>query len=369
MVVACSPAGDDDTIKIGVTQPLTGSVAASGNYVVQGAEIAASFLNDSGGILGKEVQLIVEDNKSNPREAVASAEKLIVRDRVPVLMGAWGSTYTLAVMPKLMEHGIPMVVETSSSDKITTSANPWVFRISPTSAMEAQSFSEQIADFNIEKADFLVVNNDWGLGAAEQFSEMLERHGIEVGVIEAMEARAQDLSAQLAKIKGSGGDTLFLTTGVEQVTLALKQAAEQRLTHRIITTGGSSSPDQLIEQAGAAAEGTFHLLFFAPWFPEEAPNPDVAQAFVSEWNNRGHNFAGLTEGFRGYDGIMTIAAGIEAAGEAEPEAIRQALWGVNVEGVNGDISFIKQGPEGSESAQNAANVYVVTVRNGKVALP
>ena len=369
VIAACSTDGDDDAIRIGVTQPLTGPVAASGNYVVQGAEIAESFLNDSGGILGKEVRLLIEDNKSNPKEAVASAEKLIVRDRVPVLMGAWSSTYTLAVMPKLMEHGVPMVVETSSSDKITTSGNPWIFRISPTSAMEAKAFSARVAEFGIVKADFLVVNNDWGMGSAEQFAQMLGGKGIEVGVIETMDARAQDLSAQLAKIKASGGDTLFLTTGVEQITLALKQAREQRVTHRIITTGGSSAPNQLIEQAGTAAEGTFHLLFFAPWFPGEAPNPDVATAFVNEWNRRGHNFAGLTEGFRGYDGIMTIAAGIEAAGKAEPEAIRQALWGIHVDGVNGDISFIKQGPQGSESAQNSPNVYVVTIRNGQVALP
>ncbi len=108
-------AGAGEAIKIGVTQPLTGPVAASGNYVVQGAKIAESFLNDSGGILGQKVELIVEDNKSNPKEAVATAEKLIVRDKVPVLMGAWSSTYTLAVMPKLMEYGVPMVVETSSS--------------------------------------------------------------------------------------------------------------------------------------------------------------------------------------------------------------------------------------------------------------
>ena len=369
MIAACSTDGDDDAIRIGVTQPLTGPVAASGNYVVQGAEIAESFLNDSGGILGKEVRLLIEDNKSNPKEAVASAEKLIVRDRVPVLMGAWSSTYTLAVMPKLMEHGVPMVVETSSSDKITTSANPWIFRISPTSAMEAKAFSARVAEFGIVKADFLVVNNDWGIGSAEQFAQMLGGKGIEVGVIEIMDARAQDLSAQLAKIKASGGDTLFLTTGVEQITLALKQAREQRVTHRIITTGGSSAPNQLIEHAGTAAEGTFHLLFFAPWFPGEAPNPDVATAFVNEWNRRGHNFAGLTEGFRGYDGIMTVAAGIEAAGKAEPEAIRQALWGIHVDGVNGDISFIKQGPQGSESAQNSPNVYVVTIRNGQIALP
>ena len=369
VLVAPGIAGAQDTIKIGVTQPLTGPVAASGNYVVQGAKIAEAFLNAAGGVLGKKVELIIEDNKSNPKEAVATAEKLIVRDKVTVMMGAWSSTYTLAVMPKLIEYGVPMVVETSSSGKITTSGNPWIFRISPTSAMEAKSFGGKVDSFGISKADFLVVNNDWGRGASAQFSKMLKAKGIQVGVMETMDAKAQDLSAQLAKIKASGGDTLFLTTGVEQITLVLKQAKEQRLTHRIITTGGSSSPDQLIEQAGAAAEGSYHLLFFAPWFPGAAPNPEVAKKFVAEWNKRGHNFAGLTEGFRGHDGIMTIAAGIEAAGSTDSDAIRKALWGVKVDGVNGDIAFIKQGPAGKESAQNVPNVYVVTIKDGKVALP
>jgi branched-chain amino acid transport system substrate-binding protein len=358
-----------DPIKIGVTQPLTGPVAASGNYVVQGAKIAESFLNAQGGILGRPVELVIEDNKSNPKEAVATAEKLIVRDKVPVLMGAWSSTYTLAVMPKLMEYGVPMVVETSSSGKITTSGNPWIFRISPTSAMEAASMSKHVAKFNIDKADFLVVNNDWGRGAAQQFSSMLKEQGIKVGIIETMDAKAQDLSAQIAKIKASGGDTLFLTTGVEQITLVLKQAKEQRLAHKIITTGGSSSPDQLIAQAGAAAEDSYHILFFAPWFPEAAPYPQVAQKFVTEWQKRGYNFAGLTEGFRGYDGIMTIAAGVEKAGKAESKAIQQALWGVQVHGVNGPISFMKQGPKGRESGQNQPNVYIVQIKGGKVTLP
>ncbi len=357
------------TIKIGVTQPLTGPVAASGNYVVQGAKIAESFVNKAGGVLGRKIELIIEDNKSNPKEAVATAEKLIVRDKVPVLMGAWSSTYTLAVMPKLMEYGVPMVVETSSSGKITTSGNPWIFRISPTSAMEAKSFGGKVDNFGIKKADFLVVNNDWGRGAASEFSKMLKGKGIDVGVIETMDAKAQDLSAQLAKIKASGGDTMFLTTGVEQITLVLKQAKEQRVTHRIITTGGSSSPDQLIAQAGSAANDSYHLLFFAPWFPEAAPNPDVAKKFVDEWKKRGHNFAGLTEGFRGHDGIVTIVAALKAAGRTDPQAIRQALWDVKVKGVNGNISFIKQGPKGRESAQNVPNVYIVTIKDGKIALP
>jgi branched-chain amino acid transport system substrate-binding protein len=369
LVVVPVQANAAEVIKIGVTQPLTGAVAASGNYVVQGAKIAETWLNEKGGILGKKVQLIIEDNKSNPKEAVASAEKLIVRDKVPVIMGAWSSTYTLAVMPKLMEYGIPMVVETSSSGKITTSGNPWIFRISPTSTMEAAAMAKYMGNFKTKKADFLVVNNDWGRGAAGQFSKMLEKQGIKVGVVETMDAKAQDLSAQLAKIKASGGDTLFLTTGVEQITLVLRQAKEQRLNHTIVTTGGSSSPDQLISQAGAAANGSYHVLFFAPWFPAAAPNPDVAMKFVAEWKRRDYNFAGLTEGFRGHDGIMTIAAAIEKAGKAEPKAIQKALWDVKVRGVNGPISFLKQGPKGRESGQNQPSVYIVQIKDGKVTLP
>lgn len=369
MTVLPVTANATEEIKIGVTEPLTGAVAASGNYVVQGAKIAEALVNENGGVLGHKIRLIIEDNKSNPKEAVLTAEKLIVRDKVPVLMGAWSSTYTLAVMPKLMEYGIPMVVETSSSGKITTSGNPWIFRISPTSAMEARAFGEKVGQFNIKKADFLVVNNDWGRGASKEFVSVLKSKGIKVGVVETMDAKTVDISAQLAKIKSSGGDTLFITSGVEQITLVLKQMKDLRLTHRVITTGGSSSPAQLIEQAGAAAEGSFHLLFFAPWFPGSAPNPKVATAFVDAWNKKGHNFAGLTEGFRGFDGIMTIVAGIKAAGVAEPKAIQKALWGVKVAGVNGNISFIKQGPAGKESAQNVPNVYVVTIKDGKVALP
>jgi branched-chain amino acid transport system substrate-binding protein len=189
-------------------------------------------------VLGRKIQLVIEDNKSNPTEAVATAEKLIAKDKVPVLMGAWSSTLTLAVMPKLMEYEVPMLVETSSSGKITTSGNPFIFRISPTSEMEARAFTPMVKTFGIKKADFLATNNDFGLGASQEFSKMLQAQGVQVGVMETMDPKATDFSAQLAKIKASGGDTLFVTTAVEQATLILKQAKEQQVKARIITTGG-----------------------------------------------------------------------------------------------------------------------------------
>lgn len=364
--ILAGTAAAQDTIKIGVTQPLTGAFAASGNYVMQGTKIAEEEINKAGGVLGKKIELVIEDNKSNPTEAVATAEKLIVKDKVPVMIGAWSSTLTLAVMPKLEEYKVPMVVETSSSGKITTSGNPYIFRISPTSEMEAKAFAPLFKTLGIKKADFLATNNDFGLGASKEFSEAAKREGVAVGVMETMDPKATDFSAQLAKIKASGSDTLFVTTAVEQITLILKQAKDQQLNARIITTGGSNSPDQLIAQAGEAANGSMHLVFFTPWFPEAVKNPDIAKKFVAIWNDKKHNVGGLTEGFRGWDALHVIVEAIKAAGKAEPEAIRAALWNVKVKGINGDIAFIKQGPAGKESAQNVPSVYLVKIDGGKV---
>lgn len=356
-----------DTIKIGVSEPLTGAVAASGNYVTNGARIAADVINKKGGVLGKQIELVIEDNKSNPREAVNSAEKLILKDKVPVMMGAWSSTFTLAVMPKLMEYGVPMVVETASSGKITTSGNPWIFRTSPTSAMEALAFGKQLASFSpaIKKVDFLSVNNDWGLGAAAEFKKMLEAKGITVGRTETMAPDATDLSAQLAALKGTGSDTLIVTSGIEQLTLAIRQAGEQRLGQRLITTGGSF-PEPLLKTPGPKGYASQHLLFFAPWAVERAKYPEVAKDFVEGWNARKLDFAGQTEGFRGYDAILTIAEAIKIAGKAEPAAIRDALWKVKLKGVNGDIAFGKEGPAGQESGQAEPNIYVVELKDGAV---
>ena len=358
-----------EPIKIGVIQPLTGPVAASGNYVRIGAEIARDWINARGGVNGRPLQLLIEDNKSDPKEAASAAEKLIVRDKVPAIMGAWGSSMTLAAMPKLEEYGVPMVVETSSASSITKRGNPWIFRISPPSEMEALGMEKYLGALGIKKADFMAVNTDWGRGAVTAFGDVLKRHGITVGTVEFMDQAATDMNAQITKVKSAGSDTLFVTTSVEQITLVLRQAQEQRVARKVISTGGSSSPSQLISQAGTAAEETYHILFFLPWFPDAMPDPKLARAFVEEWTKRGHPFAGLTEGFRGHDAIATIAEAIRIAGKAEPKAVQQALWKVSITGVNGPIKFEKDGPAGKESGQSRPSIFLVQVKDGKIALP
>lgn len=356
-------------IRIGVNEPLTGAFAASGTYVVNGAKIAADEINAKGGVLGRRIELVIEDNKSNPTEAAAVAEKLITSDKTPVMMGAWGSSLTLAVMPKLMDYETPMLVETSSSGKITTSGNPYVFRISPPSALEAETFAPMVAKLGLKKVDFLVLNNDFGRGAAADFGTMLKGKGVTVGLVETMDQGAQDMSAQLSKLKASDSDTIMITSAVDQLVLIFKQMSALGLKKRVITTGGSQNPDQIIAQAGAAADGTLHLTTFLPWFPDKTPNPEATAYFIGEWKKRGFQFAGVTESFRGYDGIRTIVQAIEKAGSTDAAAITRAFWSVDFTGLNGPIRFAKAGPAGKESGQSKPDVYVLEIRDGKVVVP
>ncbi len=154
-----------------------------------------------------------------------------------------------------MQYKIPMLVETAGADKITQSGNPYVFRISAPALQEAKGFEKRLPEFGIRKADFLIINNDWGRSTALEFSKILKKNNIEVGFTEIMDQSAQDLGAQITKLRGSDPDTVIVTAAVEQLTLILKQAQSLGLNKKIITTGGSQNPDQLIEQAGRAAMG------------------------------------------------------------------------------------------------------------------
>jgi branched-chain amino acid transport system substrate-binding protein len=154
---------------------------------------------------------------------------------------------------------------------------------------------------------------------------------------------------------------------VEQITLALRQGVEQRVSKRFVTTGGGF-PDGLIANPLPGGITSYQILFYAPWFPDRAPHPALAAVYTEEWKKKGWEFAGLTEGFRGYDAILTVAEAIKIAGKADGDAIREALWKVKIPGINGDISFAKEGPAGQESGQNKPNVAIVTLADGKPGL-
>jgi branched-chain amino acid transport system substrate-binding protein len=290
-----SGAAAQSTIKIGMVQPLTGASAAAGTDVVNGAKIAVDEINAKGGVLGKELELVIEDTKSNPteaREAHRSRQGSGAHGRFLIDSNARRDAEADGIQGADAGRDI-VVVENHGGRQSVYFPHRAAVR------SRSGRVGKIVKKIGIKKADFLVVNNDWGRGTADEFSKVLKDNGIAVGLVERMDQGAQDMNAQLVKLKGSGADTLFLTTAVEQLSLVLKQAASLGLNVRMISTGGSQNPDQLITNVGKAADGTWHLVFFTPWSPEATPDPAAAKAFVAESNKRALPFGSLTSSFRG----------------------------------------------------------------------
>src|SRR5512147_2962471 len=169
-----------EPIKVGVIYPLTGPAAAAGSYQKAGVEIARDKFNAEGGVIGRQIQLFVEDGANDPSQSVSAAEKLVTRDKVDAMIAAWGSSPTLAVSASVTKkYGVPHVVDTASSVKVTLldgkRPNPWLFRVSPTSRMEAEGLEKTLVPkMGFSKVAFMAVNNDWGRGAAEEFAKIVK---------------------------------------------------------------------------------------------------------------------------------------------------------------------------------------------------
>ena len=199
---------------------------------------------------------------------------------------------------------------------------------------------------------------------------MFKAHNIKVGLVENMAQNAQDMSAQLAKIKASDADTLIVTTAVEQLTLVFKQAAALGLKRRIITTGGSQVPDQLIEQAGGAVNGTSHIAFFAPWNPELSADPARARALHRRVEEARVRVRGPHRELPRLRRHPHDRRGHHEGGQARRRGdSRRAFWNVELTGLGGKIKFNKVGPAGMESGQSVCDIFLVRIENGKVVVP
>jgi branched-chain amino acid transport system substrate-binding protein len=371
---AQSPAGGDgDEIVIGVAQPLSGPVAAQGTAVADGAEIAAAEINKAGGINGKKLTLVIEDDANDPATCVSIAQRFTTQIQPAAVMGGWGSSCTLAMQPVLERAQMPLLVETSSSDLVTSTegegqGNEWTFRLSPTSRMEATALEPVLGDMGIEKVFTLAVNNDFGLGAAKHYGELLSGLGAEVVGGAKFEQEEQSFSTYVTQAKASGADTWIVTTDAGQIALLLKEAQGQNATARIITTGGSNSPIQVNQLAGEeATDGTFATMFFPIWDPSLAADAKGAQAFLDTWKAEGKDLGEATEGVRGYTGIKVLAAALEDVDDpTNPDAVREALEKVATPGaIYGDISFTRWQ---DLMNQNVPPVYLVEIQDGDLKL-
>jgi branched-chain amino acid transport system substrate-binding protein len=188
-----------------------------------------------------------------------------------------------------------------------------------------------------------------GRGTADEFSNILKDNGTAIGLVERMDQGAQDMKAQLVKFKGSGADTLFVTTAVEQLSLVLKQAASLGLNLRIISTGGSQNPDQLITNVGKAADGTWHLVFFALWAPEATPDRPPRRPLLQSGTGEGCHSEDLPRAFA----VMTASGPSPRPSRSQVRRIRAALWKVAILGLNGPINSKRAAAGTRQRAEHA----------------
>jgi len=357
-----------EPIKLGVIYPLTGPNAAAGTYQIVGVEMARDKLNAEGGILKRPIKLFVEDGANDPAQSVSAAEKLVTRDKVDAMIAAWGSSPTLAVSASVTKkYGIPHIVDTASSGKVTKlegkRPNPWLFRISPTSQMEAEGVEKYLVKMGFTKVAFMAVNNDWGRGAAQEFGTVVKKTGGTVVTTEIINADATDFLTQLTKIKSSDADSIIVTTDQAQISLILKQYKQLGMSQKIMTTGGGIVPEGLVALAGPEpAEGVNIITFFAPWFPELTKIPQEAKWFADEYLKRGNPPKGFGECFRGYEGMKTIKAAMEVAKTTDREKVREAFSKVDIWGLSGRIKF-------DEFGQSSPTILIIQVKNGKAFIP
>lgn len=363
LLAAPTIAGAAEPIKVGLIQPLSGPIAAAGSYVADGAKLALERVNAAGGVLGRPLELVIEDNKSDPAETRNAAEKLIIRDKVPLIIGAWGSSMTLAMMPVAEKHGVPILVETSSSIKINDPKTPGssvVSRISPTSELEAKGVDLLIPKLGIKRAGYLAVNTDWGRGAVVAFTEVLKKHGASVELAEYVGQAETDFYPQLTKFKAAGVDSVLITDDAPKTAKMLQQIHELGLKVKVLVTGGSAWPDSIVELAGAkAAEGAMFVQFFDPYDYSLAGDPAAAKYFVEQWKKKGYAWKGVVEGMRGFDAVLVAARAIEKAGAPEAKKIHQALRSLEMKSLYGSIKFDKTG-------QSYPNIMLTQVKEGKL---
>jgi branched-chain amino acid transport system substrate-binding protein len=295
---------------------------------------------------------------------------MITRDNVPIIMGAWGSSSTLAVMPVMEKHGVPFLVETSSSPKITDPATPgfdWTFRIQPTSAMEAQTVAPYIVSkLGFHNVAMMNVNNDWGRGAATVFQQVIEAGGGKVVSSVFIASSATDVLPQLTNIKNSDADSLFITTDSGQIATILKQYHELGLKQTVLTSGGSNYPIAVMKLSSQAdVEGTYYIMMYIPDQFKYAGDPTLAEWYYNEYQKRGLPAEGMGESYRGFDGASIIAKIIEQAGcKLDPQSLKAAIPQVQYTGLGGVNKFTE-----ASGHQSFPNVYLVQMVNGKMVLP
>jgi branched-chain amino acid transport system substrate-binding protein len=342
------------TIKVGEFASLTGKEAAFGQSSHKGTLLAIEELNASGGALGRQFELITEDNQSKQGESATIAKKLISRDKVVALLGEVASGRSLEAAPIAQNSKIPMISPSSTNPRVTEMGN-YIFRVCFIDPLQGKLLSKFAHNTLKAKRVALLtsVSSPYSVGLGKFFKEPFVAAGGEIVIEQKFSENDKDFKAQLTAIKPTHPDAIFVPGYYTEAALICKQARDLGLNIPIFGGDGWEAP-QLIEIGGAAVEGTYYTTHYSP----ESTSPAV-QKFVKDFRAK---FAGETPDAMaalGYDSAMVLADGIKRAGTTDGPKVRDALAATkNYNGITGSITIDRQ--------RNATkSAVVVTVKDGQ----
>ena len=321
--------------KVGVISWLTGSGASYGEAITNGLKLANEELTEKGEV---KIDLLIEDSAGAQDQALSAAQKLMNNENVSAIIGPTLSTEMNVVGPEADLNGIPILGTSTTADGIPQ-IGEYVFRDSiPEAVAIPASVKKAVDEYGAKKVALIYGNDDvFTKSGYDTMKKTVEDMGLEVVTTETFQIGQSDYKAQLTKIKNLKPDLVLASALYNEGAVILDQARKMGIDVPFVGGNGFNSPE-IINIAGDAANG---LIVATPWFAGK--DNEKVQNFVKKYNEAygkdPDQFAA-----QAYDGLYLMAEAIKAAGEEDPDAIRDGLAGIkDFEGVLGTMSFDEDG--------------------------
>lgn len=341
LAAGCGGEKKADTIKVGANLEMTGGSASYGISSKNAIELAFKEINEKGGINGKQLELVVADNKSEAAEATNAMQKLVSQDNVVAVIGPNLSSSVIAASAinnsaKVLDIAPmatnPYVTVDQASGK-TKDFNYRTCFIDPFQGTVMAKFAT--AELGVGNAAILIDNSsDYAKGLAQFFKENFVKEGGAVTAEESYLQKDTDFKATLTKIKAINPDFLYVPGYYQEVGLIVKQARELGMNMPIAGGDGWDSA-KMPEIAGAAALNNTY--FSSLYSPEDSSdiNKNFVAAYEKAYGQKPDVFAALS-----YDSALLVAEAIKNAGSTEPAKISEAMAKINgFSGVSGSVTF------------------------------
>ena len=350
-----------DTVKVGIVLPLTGPQAKFGEIEKKSFDLALEEINAAGGINGKKLELVMEDDTGRPDVGRSVVEKLITKDKVVMLGGGYSSSVTYAVAGVCQQNQMPFLVNTGSADKITTSGWDYIFRLNPPVSHYADSVKTLLAEKVKPKTVAILYENSlFGTKGASSFEKICENAGYKVLLKEGYEHGGIDYKPVLVQIKKLNPDIVYMVSYIMDASLLMKQAKELKLTPKMFIGGAAGfTLPEFAENAGVASDKVISATLWHQVLPFPGAM-DYYNKFVAK-----HNKPTEYHGAEAYSACYVIADVLKRAKSFKNTDIKQALSETDMMTVFGPVKFTTWG---KMKNQNIATTYVVQWIDGNLEL-